>query len=41
MYYSASEVAALLGVHSGTIRRWGMEGNIKCIRTLRNHRRTT
>ena len=39
IYYSILEASILLGVHSGTIRRWDREGKIKCIRTPGNHKR--
>ena len=34
-----SDIATLIGVHPQTIRRWTNRGQLKCSRTLGNHRR--
>jgi len=38
-YLRISEAAQLLGVCTKTIRRWDAASNIKCSRTIGNHRR--
>lgn len=38
---TSSDVAALLGVSTGTVKRWSDDGKIECVRTAGRHRRYT
>ena len=38
-YLRLDEVALMLNVHIGTVRRWTNEGALPAIRTAGNHRR--
>lgn len=38
---TSSDVAALLGVSTGTVKRWSDDGRIECVRTEGKHRRYT
>lgn len=38
---TSSDVASLLGVSTGTVKRWSDDGRIECVRTAGKHRRYT
>jgi excisionase family DNA binding protein len=38
---TSSDVASLLGVSTGTVKRWSDDGRIECVRTAGRHRRYT
>ena len=38
-FYTLKEAAGMLGVHTGTLRRWAQDGKVEVVRTPGGHRR--